>query len=93
MTKRTIYSWMNKQIKAVELQTSVIDNDHPYYICNASATKGEVHVFNIDNLCKELGISWNVEPHSDEYVKHYISYKGYKFFGLVEKEDNTNEGK
>lgn len=87
MTKKKLYSWMDKQIKANELQAIPVDVNDPYYIKNAQHTEKKVHVFNIDNLCKELNIEYETEDHSTEFYCHYIMYKGYKFFGLVSKEE------
>lgn len=89
MTKKSIYAWMNKQIKACELQAISVKADDPYYIKNAQHTEKKVHVFGIDNLCKELNIEYETEDHSSEFYCHYIMYKDYKFFGLVSKEEEN----
>ena len=86
MTKSKIHNWMNKQIKACEIQNIPVDPDDPFYINNASANYLAIHVYNIDNLCKELKEDYRTEEFSDKYDRHYIMYKGYKFFGLVDKE-------
>ena len=88
MTKKMIYSWMNKQIEAMNIHNTPLLKDDPYYICTAGIHKDEIQVYGIDTLCQELNEPWNVAPHDDNYVQHYIMYKGYKFFGLVNKEKN-----
>lgn len=95
MTKRVgrIYKWMDKQIVARQYINESFDENDPFYICIAGGISNEIHVYGIDNLCRELNMSINVEPHSDEYVKHYFMYHGYKFFGLIERKENMNAGK
>lgn len=92
MTKEKIYEWMDKQIEAAKIHCTPFLVDDPWYICTAGIHDAEVHVCGIDNLCRELDEPWNVAPHNDDYVQHYIMYNGYKFFGLVNKEKN-DEGK
>ena len=84
-SKEDIYWWMDQQIMACDIQLVPLDFNDPFYINNASGTKAEIHVFGIDNLCKELDIPFNVEEHSKGLVRHYFMYKNHKFFGLVEK--------
>ena len=88
MTREAIYSWMDKQIEAAELQNIPVDIENPFYILNASSTPGKIHVYNIDNLCKELNQPFIPEEHSDQLICHYFMYNGYKFFGLIDKEEN-----
>ena len=90
---RRIYEWMDKQIVAAQYMKEPVDKNDHFYICIACGLANEIHVYGIDNLCKELNMSINVEPYSDEYVKHYFKYHGYKFFGLIERKENTNAGK
>ena len=90
MTKKKIYAWMNKQIKAAEIRCTPLDETDPFNVCIAGSEEA-VHIYGIDNLCKELDIQWDVAPHDDEYDAHYFMYKGHKFFGLVSKE-KTDEG-
>lgn len=92
MKKTEIYEWMDKQIIACDIQTLPLDFKRPFYINNASDSGNTIHVFNIDNLCKELGMPFKVEEHSKSLTCHYFMYKNHKFFGLVEKE-KVDEGK
>lgn len=83
-TTKQIYTWMNKQIMAVQTICTPLDKKDPFNICIAGCTS-EIHIYGIDNLCKKLNIVWNVEDRDGEYEVHYFMYRGYKFFGLVEK--------
>ena len=89
MTREKIYEWMDKQIEAMNIHNTPLRKDDPWYVCTAGIHEKEVHVCGIDTLCKELDQPWNVAPHDDDYVQHYFMYKGYKFFGLVDKEKNS----
>lgn len=86
MTRQDIYDWMDKQIQAYELQRLVPNEDDEFYICCAGANRDKaIQVYGIDNLCKELDEPYSIEEHSMGVDRHYIMYKDYKFFGLVEK--------
>ena len=89
--KEKAYAWMDKQIEACNIQNMPFDHKDSFFIRNASATGSRVHVYNVDNLCNVIGVEYTVEPHSDEYNSHYFMYKGYKFFGLVERYENERE--
>ena len=92
MTKQDIYDWMDKQIQADMLQNEVPNEEDKFYICNASADLHKsVHVYGIDNLCKELNEPYSIEEHSMGVDRHYIVYKDYKFFGLAER-NKEHEG-
>lgn len=88
MKREEVYHWMDRQIEAAEIQNIPVSNANPYYIRIAGNIPQEIHIYGIDNLCKELNIHWNVENHSNEFERHYFMYRGYKFFGLVEKDVN-----
>lgn len=90
-TAKQIYAWMDKQIRAAQIICTPLDKKDPFNICIAGCTS-EIHVYGIDRLCKELNIAWNVKDWDDEHVEYYFMYRGYKFFGLVKKEE-TDEGK
>ncbi len=92
MTREEIYEWMDKQIEAMNIRSTPLRKDDPWYVCVAGINTKEVHVHGIDTLCRELDQPWNVALFDDDYVQHYFMYKGYKFFGLVNKE-KTDEGK
>lgn len=87
MKKEKVYAWMDKQILVDKILGKPLNPKDPYNVCIAGYT-GEIHVYGIDKLCNMLGIQWKVKHHSDEYDCHYITYKGYRFFGLVNKEKN-----
>lgn len=88
MTKKEkAYAWMDKQIEACNIQNMPLDPKDPFYICIAGTYGGNtIHVYNIDNLCKIINVKYKFEPHDSEYNSHYFMYKGYKFFGLIERE-------
>lgn len=90
-TEKEIYAWMDKQIEATEIRCTPLDKDDPFNICIAGSDK-KIHVYGIDDLCKKLNIPWKVKDFSDDSVEYYFVYKGYTFFGLVNKE-KTDEGK
>ena len=93
MTRKEICAWMDKQIKAEKIRQTPLYEDDPFRICIAGPLDKEIHIYQIDNLCEELDISYEVEEHSEDYDRHYFMYKDYKFFGLVSKEEETHEGK
>lgn len=86
MTKEGALKWMKDQIIACDLQSRPLDPNNKFFICNASYTGNRIHVNGIENLSQILGIPCTVENHSDVYDYHYFMYKGYRFFGLVEKQ-------
>lgn len=92
-TEKELYRWMDMQIVACDLQSIPADPSDPYYIKNASSTEKRIHVYNIDNLCDQLGLEYKSEPHSkgDEFDCHYIMYRGYRFFGLEDINDDERE--
>lgn len=96
-TTKQIYAWMDKQIRAMQIMNTPLntplDKKDPFNVCIAGAiSEIEIQIYGIDRLCKELNIAWNVEDWDDKYAEYYFMYRGYKFFGLVKKEE-TNEGK
>lgn len=86
MTKQDALKWMDKQIIACNIQNTPLDPENPFFVNNAAGWKGNsVHVYRIDELCKLLSMKYDVEPNDVENDIHYFIYKGYKFYGLVEK--------
>lgn len=96
MTREEIYAWMDKQIEACDTQNIPLIEEKPFFVCNASgyiqqAEEGKrVHVYGIHhlyNMLRELGqpVEVFVVDRSDGYETHYFMYKGYKFFGLINK--------
>ena len=87
MTRQDIYDWMDKQIQAYELQRLVPNEDDEFYICCAGANRDKgIHVYGIDHLCEELDVGYFTRFWDGKFDEHYIVYKDYTFFGLVEKE-------
>lgn len=85
--KNKLYRWMDNQIFAHKLANRSLYSKEPFYVCNCrKATEKEVHIYGIDNLCKELNITYKIKDYDSETIEHFFIYKGYKFFGLVEKE-------
>lgn len=89
--KNRVYRWLDNQICASRLMSRPLYASDPFYVNVCSGFSKNIHVYQIDNLCKELGISYKVGYKNDEYEEHYLVYKGYKFFGLVDVGKN-NEG-
>ena len=84
---------MDRQIIACDMQCEPLDPTNHYYVVNASSMAGRVHIYDIDNLCKELHKPYRVEKHSDAYDCHYFFYKKHKFYGLVTRKETDNERK
>ena len=86
-----IYSWMNQQIKAYKIQDKELqfgDDDIYDVICIAGHySEKEIHVYKIRKLAELIGVECEVEPFNEDMDTHYFWYKGYKFFGLVNKEE------
>ena len=91
LQKETIYSWMNQQIKAYKIQGKELQfgNDSIYdVICIAGHyTEKEIHVYNIQKLAKLIEIECEIAPFDEDKDTYYFLYNGYKFFGLVYKEE------
>ena len=86
MTRKQIYAWMDAQIRAVEIINTPLFKDDYFRVCIAGAYAKKVHVYNIDELCTLLHKPWRVEAWDGRKDTHYFKYRGYKFFGLVDKE-------
>lgn len=86
MTKKEkAYAWMDKQIEACNIQDMPLDFKDPFFVCVAGDCGNRIHVYNIDNLCNIINVKYKSEPHDSDYTRHYFMYKGYKFFGLIER--------
>ena len=87
----TIYSWLNQQIKAHKILCKEIplSEDEPWdTICVAGVTESKgIHVYPILTLAKLIGEKCEKAPFSDENDEYYFMYNGYKFYGLVSKEE------
>lgn len=84
--KDKLYRWLDNQILAIRLINKPLDSKNPFYVCNCNYdVDGNIHIYNIDNLCKELNIPYQMEEFDSEKEIHFFIYKGYKFYGLVKK--------
>ena len=83
--KNKVYRWMDDQILAHRLINTPLYSKDPFYVCNCSWGGKEIHLYKIDNLCKELKISYKIKDFDSETVEHFFIYKGYKFYGLYKK--------
>ena len=85
MTKQDALKWMDKQIIACNIQNTPLDPENRFFVNNAAGWReNSVHIYGIDELCKLLNMKYDVE-HDVENDIHYFVYKGYKFYGFVEK--------
>lgn len=87
--KNKLYRWMDNQILASRIMSKSLYSDKPYYVavCGNSDER-KIHIYGIENLCRELNISYKVSEWDDEYEEHYFIYKNYRFFGLSKKRVN-----
>lgn len=85
---------MDRQIEAENIRQVKLDDDE--WICIAGVISGdkEIHVYNIGKLIKLIGYESQVmeSPFSKIQKELSFMYNGYKFFGLIDKRGDENEG-
>lgn len=91
LQKETIYSWMNQQIKAYKIQAKELqfgdDNIYDVVCIAGHVYDKEIHVYNIQKLAQLIEVECEIAPFNEDKDRYYFWYNGYKFFGLVNKEE------
>lgn len=87
------WTFINMQVKAAKMMNKKFDTLQTEDIINLSAPVKKIQMYNIIKLCKIANIptirqDWAGNAScSTDYDEVYFIYKGIKFFGLEDKED------